>query len=84
MIFNPDYADQAKAKANLNTTDLNSRMEKKMGELGQLYNEMRPINEKSFKIIFSEIQQLALYFQQHKAGKEWEHRLSEFERAVMN
>lgn len=41
------------------------------------------MSEKQFRVVFEEVQQLALLVEQVKAGREWEYRVSELERSIM-
>lgn len=54
-----------------------------MRQAQELFNELRPLDDKGFRTIFEEVQRLGLFLGETKAGNEWKYRLLELEQQVM-
>lgn len=59
IIFNPDYAEM-QARERQNPQPKENRLDEKFRQVRELSEEMRPMNEKHFKVVFEEIQRLGL------------------------
>lgn len=54
-----------------------ARVEEKFKQVWELSEELKPMNEKQFKLVFEEIQRLAIFIEESRAGREWEYKVSD-------
>ena len=71
LIFNPDYAEQHAPAA----SQQNVRPDQRLRQAQELYNELRPLDEKGFHTIFEEVQRVGLFLGETKAAHEWKYSL---------
>lgn len=72
LIFNPDYAE---LHAHSASTQQIASPDQRLRQAQELFNELRPLDEKGFRTIFEEVQRVGLFLGEAKAGRELKYSL---------